>query len=99
MDIFLQIAFGAYIGWMLDKPWTNKSLNILLGIMGAMSGSLIMNSFGLVGVYGYNFYSFFVALLWAAIAILTGRLLERFSFTKVYSDFVLKNSAPILQPI
>ena len=77
MQIIMQIMFGVFVGWMLSKPWTNRRLDLFLGVMGAMSGSLVMNSFGLPGVYGYNLYSFFVAAFWAVTIIMIGRSLQR----------------------
>ena len=79
MSILMQIIFGTFVGWMLAKPWTNKRLDVFLGVMGTMSGSLVMNSFGLPGVYSYDLYSFFVAMFWAVLIILIGRGLQRTS--------------------
>lgn len=77
MDILMQIIFGGYVGWMVNKPWSSKFFDILLGILGAMAISLVMNSFGLRGVSGYNLYSFMLALTGAMSAILFGRFLQK----------------------
>ena len=77
MDILMQILFGGYVGWMVSKPWSSKFFDILLGILGAMAASLVMNSFGLPGVSGYNLYSFIIALSGAASVIFLGRLIQQ----------------------
>lgn len=76
MEIILEVLFGSFVGWMLSKPWNNILTDISLGVLGAIAASLIMTSFGLPGVNGYNLYSFFVAMSGAAIIILIGRSLE-----------------------
>jgi uncharacterized membrane protein YeaQ/YmgE (transglycosylase-associated protein family) len=77
MTMILQIIFGSYVGWMSSRPESNKSWDISLGVLGAMSSSLLMNAFGLPGVSGYNVYSFIVAMLGAITVILIGRSLLR----------------------
>lgn len=77
MNILLQIIFGSYVGWMSSRPENNKSWDISLGILGAMSSSLLMNAFGLPGVSGYNIYSFIIAMFGAVTVILIGRSLMR----------------------
>ena len=76
MDIILQAIFGSYVGWMLSKPREGKLFNISFGILGAMSGSLLLNSFGLPGVTGYNLYSFLVAMTGAVFVIHMARFLQ-----------------------
>jgi len=77
MDILLQITFGAYVGWMSSRQGNSRRWDITLGILGAMSGSLLMNAFGMPGVSGYNVYSFIVAMFGAITVILIGRSLIR----------------------
>ena len=77
MDILLQIIFGTYVGWMSSKRGDSRQLDIILGILGAMTGSLLMNAFGLPGVSGYNIYSFLVAMSGAITVILIGRSVIR----------------------
>jgi len=86
MDIAMQIIFGSYVGWMLYKPFSNKLLDISLGIIGAMSASAVMKVMGMPGVSGYNLYSFLVALVGAVAVICIGRALANRNFLGQFSN-------------
>lgn len=82
MDILLWIIFGAIAGWIASIVMgTNASqgtlTDVLMGVVGAVVGGFIMNTFGATGVTGFNMYSMFVAVLGAAIVIAIGRALRR----------------------
>lgn len=77
MDILLTLIFGAITGIIASRLMgTGHSLvmDMLLGIVGAFVGTFIMNMFGQGGVSGFNFYSFFVAVLGAVIVIAISRM-------------------------
>lgn len=72
MGIIIYIIFGALVGWVASEMMDTGSgllWDIVVGIVGSLVGGFIMNLFGLTGVYGFNFYSFLVALLGACVLI------------------------------
>ena len=74
MDILLWIVFGALVGWvasmfMRTDEEQGALMNIVVGIVGAAIGGFLMSLIGQPGVTGFNFYSFFVALLGAVILL------------------------------
>lgn len=77
MDLLLTLVFGALTGIIASRLMgTGHTLlmDMLLGVIGAFVGSLIMGMFGQTGVTGFNFYSFFVAVLGAVIVIALSRM-------------------------
>ncbi len=82
MTIILWIIFGALVGWiasiiMKTDAQQGALLNIVVGIVGAVLGGYIMNSFGEAGTTGFNLYSFLVALGGAIVLIALVRALKR----------------------
>lgn len=72
MGIIIYIIFGALVGWVASEMMSTGGgllWDIVIGIIGAFIGGIVMNLFGENGVYGFNFYSFLVALLGACILI------------------------------
>jgi uncharacterized membrane protein YeaQ/YmgE (transglycosylase-associated protein family) len=74
MNWIVWIIFGALAGWIASIiTGKNRKMgaiaNIVVGIVGAFLGGFIMNFFGEEGVTGFNFYSFFVAILGAVVLI------------------------------
>lgn len=68
MDVLLWIIFGGVVGWIASMiigtdARQGMSGNIIVGIIGAVLGGFIMDSFGQSGIIGFNIYSFFVAIL------------------------------------
>lgn len=82
MDLILWIVLGAISGWIASMVMgaSNTLLtDIILGVVGALVGGFIMSLFGAVGVTGFNWYSFFVAILGAVVLIWLGRVFQRSS--------------------
>lgn len=82
MGIILWIVFGALVGWISSLIMKTDSqqgavLNIVIGVIGAVIGGWLMNTFGESGVTGFNLYSFLVALLGAVILIAVMRFAQR----------------------
>lgn len=80
MGIIIYIIFGALVGWVASMIMhDDKGLigDIVVGVVGAFLGGVIMNSLGQTGVYGFNFYSFLVALLGACLFIYILRMVRR----------------------
>jgi uncharacterized membrane protein YeaQ/YmgE (transglycosylase-associated protein family) len=74
MSILIWIIFGGLVGWIASMVMGTDGqqgiiLNVVIGIVGAVIGGFIMNSFGSTGVSGFNVYSFLVALLGAIVLI------------------------------
>jgi len=82
MLIILWIVFGALVGWiasliMKTDAQQGAVLNIIVGILGAVIGGWIMNSFGESGTTGFNLYSFIVALVGAVVLIAIVKAVRR----------------------
>lgn len=82
MSILLWIVFGALVGWIASLVMKTDAqqgtiLNIVVGIVGALLGGWLMNTFGATGVTGFNLYSFAVALLGAIVLIALVRAVRR----------------------
>ncbi len=80
MGILSWIIFGAIAGWFATKLSGRKKnagcfFNIFLGIAGAFVGGFIFEYFGKTGVTGFNFKSFFVAVIGAMVLIFIGNLI------------------------
>jgi len=77
MYIILQIIFGSLVGLLAFKPWSNKFLDITLGILGAMSACSAMSLLGLTGV-SFNVYSFIIAMAGGMAMIHLSRWIQSF---------------------
>ena len=71
MSVLAWIVLGLIAGFIGSKV-VNKSgegiiLDILLGIVGAVIGGYLFNTFGAHGVTGLNLYSLFVAVVGSVI--------------------------------
>ena len=52
-------------------------LDLVLGVVGAVVGGLLFNTFGHEGVTGFNLYSLLVAVLGAVVVLFAYRLITR----------------------
>lgn len=82
MEIIFWIIFGALVGWVASlimgtDPDQGIVMNIVVGIVGAVLGGWIARFFGGGGVSGFNFYSFFVALIGAVVLIAIVKALRK----------------------
>jgi uncharacterized membrane protein YeaQ/YmgE (transglycosylase-associated protein family) len=82
MQIIIWIVFGGLVGWIASLIMgTNAQqgviLNIVVGIVGAVVGGWLVGFFGKVGVTGFNFYSFVVAIIGAIVLIAIVKMLQR----------------------
>lgn len=82
MGIILWIVFGALVGWIASLVMNTDAeqgavLNIVVGVVGAVIGGWLMNSFGESGVGDFNLYSFLVALLGACVFIALLKIFRR----------------------
>jgi uncharacterized membrane protein YeaQ/YmgE (transglycosylase-associated protein family) len=73
MSFLAWIVLGLISGFVASKI-VNKSgegivMDILLGIVGAVAGGWLFNTFGHMGVTGLNLYSVLVAVVGAVIVL------------------------------
>lgn len=73
MSILAWIILGLVAGFIASKI-VNKSgsgilMDILLGIVGALVGGWLFNTFGGTGVTGLNLYSMLVAVVGAVLVL------------------------------
>ena len=81
MSFLAWIVLGLLAGFIGSKI-VNKSgegilIDILLGIVGAIVGGWLFNTFGMAGVSGLNLYSFFVAVVGAMVLLVAYHFLVR----------------------
>ncbi len=74
MGIILWIIFGGLVGWVASlimgtDAQQGITLNVVVGVVGAVIGGWVMSLIGGAGVSGFNLPSFLVALLGAVILI------------------------------
>ena len=73
MSIIGWIILGLIAGFIGSKI-VNKSgsgivIDIVLGVVGAVVGGFLFNTFGAVGVTGFNIYSMIVAVVGAVVVL------------------------------
>lgn len=81
MSFLAWIVLGLIAGFIASKI-VNKTgegiiLDIVLGIVGAVVGGWLFNTFGHVGVTGLNLYSIAVAVVGAIVVLLIYHALVR----------------------
>jgi uncharacterized membrane protein YeaQ/YmgE (transglycosylase-associated protein family) len=81
MTIIAWIVLGLIAGFIASKI-VNKSgdgvvMDIGLGIVGAVVGGWLFNTFGMAGVSGLNLYSLIVAVLGAVAVLVVYHLIVR----------------------
>ena len=82
MGILLWIIFGALAGWIASMVMNTDSeqgplLNIIVGVVGAMVGGYLFQTFGATGVTGFNLYSHIVAVLGAIVLLAAFKLVRQ----------------------
>jgi len=81
MSFFAWIVLGLLAGFIGSKL-VNKSgegliLDIVLGIVGAIVGGWLFNTFGAAGVTGLNLYSLLVAVVGAVVVLVVYHAIRR----------------------
>jgi uncharacterized membrane protein YeaQ/YmgE (transglycosylase-associated protein family) len=73
MSILAWIVLGLIAGFiasmMVNKRGSGMLLDIVLGVVGAVVGGFLFNTFGAVGVTGFNIYSLLVAVVGAVVVL------------------------------
>ncbi len=73
MSFLAWIILGLVAGFIGSKLVNNNGegliLDIILGIVGAVVGGFIFNTFGAIGVTGLNLYSLIVAVIGSVVVL------------------------------
>ena len=81
MSLIAWIVLGLIAGFiaskLVNKTGEGMVLDILLGIVGAVVGGWLFNTFGMPGVSGVNVYSLVVAVIGAAVFLIVYHALSR----------------------
>jgi uncharacterized membrane protein YeaQ/YmgE (transglycosylase-associated protein family) len=67
--IVLGIISGFLASKVVNKRGEGLLLDMVLGIVGAVVGGWLFNTFGMPGVTGFNLYSMLVAVLGAIVIL------------------------------
>jgi uncharacterized membrane protein YeaQ/YmgE (transglycosylase-associated protein family) len=81
MSFLAWIVLGLLAGFIASKI-VNKTgegvvLDIVLGIVGALAGGWLFNTFGAAGVTGLNLYSLLVAVIGAVVLLVAYHAIRR----------------------
>jgi uncharacterized membrane protein YeaQ/YmgE (transglycosylase-associated protein family) len=81
MSFLAWIVLGLLAGFIGSKIVNKKGegvfLDILLGIVGAIAGGWLFNTFGASGVTGLNLYSLLVAVVGAVVLLVVYHAIRR----------------------
>lgn len=81
MSIFAWIILGLLAGFIgskiVNKTGEGLILDIVLGVVGAVVGGWLFNTFGASGVTGLNIYSLAVAVVGAVVVLLVYHAVRR----------------------
>jgi len=81
MSIFAWIILGLLAGFIgskiVNKRGEGLVLDLLLGIVGAIAGGWLFNTFGASGVTGLNLYSLMVAVVGAVVVLVVYHAIRR----------------------
>jgi uncharacterized membrane protein YeaQ/YmgE (transglycosylase-associated protein family) len=81
MSFLAWIVLGLLAGFIgskiVNKQGEGIFLDIVLGIVGAVVGGWLFNTFGASGVTGLNLYSLFVAVIGAVVLLIAYHAVRR----------------------
>jgi uncharacterized membrane protein YeaQ/YmgE (transglycosylase-associated protein family) len=81
MSILAWIVLGLIAGFigskLINKRGEGMLLDIVLGVVGAVVGGWLFNTFGMSGVTGLNLYSLVVAVVGAVVVLVIYHALFR----------------------
>jgi uncharacterized membrane protein YeaQ/YmgE (transglycosylase-associated protein family) len=75
--IILGLVSGFIASKLINRTGEGAILDIVLGIVGAVVGGWLFNTFGMAGVTGLNLYSLLVAVVGAAALLVVYHALFR----------------------
>ena len=81
MSVLAWIVLGLLAGFIgskiVNKQGEGMFLDILLGIVGAIAGGWLFNTFGASGVTGLNLYGLLVAVIGSVVVLVVYNALRR----------------------
>jgi len=81
MSILAWIVLGLLAGFIgskiVNKTGEGILLDIVLGVVGAVVGGWLFNTFGAAGVTGLNLYSLLVAVIGAVVLLVVYHAIRR----------------------
>ena len=81
MSIFAWIVLGVIAGFIgskiVNKQGDGLILDLILGVVGAIAGGWLFNTFGASGVTGLNLYSLMVAVVGAVVVLVVFHAIRR----------------------
>ena len=81
MSILAWIVLGVVAGFIgskiVNRTGEGLILDLVLGVVGAVVGGFLFNTFGHAGVTGLNIYSLIVAVIGAVVVLFAYRLIAR----------------------
>jgi len=75
--IVLGLLAGFIASKIVNKQGEGVILDIVLGIVGALAGGWLFNTFGATGVTGLNLYSLLVAVIGAVVLLVAYHAIRR----------------------
>jgi uncharacterized membrane protein YeaQ/YmgE (transglycosylase-associated protein family) len=75
--IILGLVAGFIGSKLVNKRGDGLVLDLLLGIVGAIVGGWLFNTFGAAGVTGLNLYSLLVAVIGAIVVLIVYHAIRR----------------------
>jgi uncharacterized membrane protein YeaQ/YmgE (transglycosylase-associated protein family) len=75
--IVLGLIAGFIASKIINKTGEGMLMDIVLGVVGAVVGGWLFNTFGMPGVTGLNLYSLLVAVVGAAVLLIVYHALTR----------------------
>ncbi len=81
MSLLAWIVLGLVAGFIASKMVSGTGqgavMDIVLGVIGAVIGGWLFNTFGMAGVSGFNLYSLLVAVVGAIFLLVVYHALSR----------------------
>ena len=77
MSLIAWIVLGLIASKLVNRTGEGVVLDIVLGIVGAVVGGWLFNTFGMAGVTGFNLYSLLVAVVGASVLLFAYHALFR----------------------
>lgn len=78
MNTLILIFFGTLVGGLVSPQSNNsRSLDMLMGILGALASSAFISALGLEAASFYTTFNFLIVMLGAVVIIYMGRSLNR----------------------
>lgn len=75
--IVLGLISGFIASKLVNKTGDGLVIDIILGIIGALVGGWLFNTFGMAGVTGLNLYSMLVAVVGAVVVLVVYHAIKR----------------------